>query len=117
VNFSLVPVTLRDLTDQRGRPITSVVATLQTETEAERVFANARTDENTVLEWLRRNPGISMRDIARNCGWVSDKGVENKGKVHRLLVKMSKEKPALVRQHRGKWVITNAGEEELAGEE
>jgi RecA-family ATPase len=114
VNFALQQVKIAGLTDRRGRPIVSIVATLQTDDQAETAASVARSDENVVLEWLRRHPGISLKDIALNAGWVSAQGAPNKAKVHRLLKALKAEK--LATQHRGKWLLTDAGKKELEAE-
>jgi hypothetical protein len=109
VSFSLVQVKMEDVCDRKGRPQVSIVATLQTDADAEGVLDRAITDENTVLEWLRRHPGISVRAIANNAGWP------NPSKVHRLLLKLERGKYA--DRPRGKWRITPKGERELTGED
>ena len=111
VNFRLQQVRIEGLTDRRGRPIMSIIAVLQTDAEAEDVARRAVSEENTVLEWLRRHPGIAIKDIALNAGWVGATGVPNKAKVHRLLRTLQKEK--LVAIHRGKWKLTEVGKKEL----
>jgi hypothetical protein len=113
VNFCLRQVKIAEKTDAKGRPFVSIVAALQTEEQAEKSVAQAATDENTVLERLRRNPGISVANIALNVGWVSDSGVPSKSKVHRLL--KSLERLKLTKSWRGKWQITDAGKAELSG--
>jgi hypothetical protein len=112
VTFALKPVKLANMVDGKGRPFVSVIATLQTSEEAEKAGESLTTEENTVLEQLRRYPGISVTDIARNCGWVSDKGSPQKSKVHRLLISLKDEK--LARMWRRKWLITDTGKAELA---
>lgn len=112
VNFALQQVRINGLTDRRGRPIMSIIANLQTDDQAEDAARRALSDENTVLEWLRRHPGISVADIARNAGWLSDnKSQPLKSKAHRLLKALKADK--LATQHRGKWLITEAGKKEL----
>ncbi len=117
VSFGLHQVKAADLMDRKKRPIMSIVAALLTDEQAERAAQTVMSDENVVLEWLRRYPGISLKDIATNAGWVSDTHVANKAKVHRLLKGLKAEK--LVIQRRGKWEITDAGKKELGqkGEE
>jgi hypothetical protein len=112
VSFSLRPVTLHHLKDAKGRPFISIVAAPQTDEQAEATTKKVLTDENTVLEWLRRHPGISLRNLARNIGWMTAKGEPNAWKVNRLLKALKTDK--LVQQHRGKWQLTKAGEAELA---
>jgi RecA-family ATPase len=113
VNFSLKQVKIDGLADAKGRPFISIVATLQTAEQAEGATQQALSEENTVLEWLRRQPGITVRNIATNAGWVSEKGVASTSKVHRLLKNLNRDK--LARNWRGKWIITDSGKTELDG--
>jgi hypothetical protein len=71
LNFALQQVKIASFVDQRGRAIVSIVATPQTDIQAEDAARRAHGDENTVLELLRRHPGISIKDIAMNAGWMS----------------------------------------------
>ena len=93
----------------------SVVATLQTSEEAEQIVQHAITDENTVLEWLRRTPGISVRNIAANAGWLSEKGTPNIWKVQKALKSLKADKLAKI--FRKKWAITDLGKKALRGED
>ncbi len=111
VTLGLTPVIIADKTDRKGRHFVSVVATLQTTEQAEKEIRGTLSDENTVLELLRQNPGISVADIAMNAGWISSKGTPAKSKVHRLLLNLKKDN--LVRMFRKKWRITETGEKEL----
>jgi RecA-family ATPase len=113
VNFTLKQVKLENMQDAKGRRFVSIVATLQSEEQSEKAIGQAAQDENTVLEHLRRTPGISIANVAANAGWVSETGVPNKAKVHRLLKSLAKDK--LAKFWRGKWQITTAGEAELSG--
>ena len=99
--------------DAKGRHFVSIVATLQSEEQSEKAIGQATLDENTVLEHLRRTPGISIANIAATVGWVNEKGVPNKAKVQRLLKSLARNK--LVQNWRGKWQITAAGKAELSG--
>lgn len=111
VTFALKPVKLANMMDAKGRPFISVVAALQTSEETERAVDHVTTEENTVLEWLRRSPGISLRDIAVNAGWVNEKGHANRAKVQRLLAGLKDDK--LAGTWRRKWRITDLGKAEL----
>jgi RecA-family ATPase len=113
VNLSLKQIKLDKLQDAKGRPFVSIVATLQTEEQAEKAIRQSTLDENTVLEWLRREPGISIANIAANAHWVNEKGMPNKAKIQRLLKSLATNK--LVKSWRGKWQITDAGKAELKG--
>jgi hypothetical protein len=114
VKFALQQVKITSLQDQRGRPIVSVVATLQSADQADAAETRAVCDENTVLDMLRRCPGISIRNIALNAGWTTQAGSPHTSKVHRLLLALERDK--LVTRHRRKWKITEAGKKELAAE-
>jgi hypothetical protein len=111
VSFALKQIKVDGLADSRGRAIMSIIAALQTDDEAEALAGRLRSDENCVLEWLRRHPGISIKDIATNAGWLSPAGTPHKGKVHRLLKTLRQDK--LVTLHRSKWVLTEAGKREM----
>jgi RecA-family ATPase len=114
VNFGLHQVKIQKLLDQRGWPIVSVVASIQTTDQAEAAEKAIQADEDNVLELMRRHKGISQRDIATNAGWVNDKGVPNNAKVHRLLKALQRDK--LVKMYRGKWCLTDAGKRETEAE-
>ena len=114
VSFGLNSVVLDDKRDAKDRPLVSVVATLQTAEQVEAAMKVAISDENAVLEWLRRYPGISIKDLALNLKWVSPLGVPQKSKVHRRLQALKDLK--LAKFWRGKWVITDAGMAELRDE-
>jgi hypothetical protein len=114
VSLSLKQVKLDKLRDAKGRAFVSVVATLQTEEQAEKAIRQTTLDENTVLEWLRREPGISLANIATNAHWTNDKGTPNRPKVQRLLKSLAALK--LVKNWRGKWQITDAGRAELSAD-
>ena len=77
VDFALQQIKIDSLADSRGRFIMSIVAALQTDDEAETVASKVREDENCVLEWLRRQPGISLSGIATKVGWNTPKGLPN----------------------------------------
>jgi RecA-family ATPase len=114
VNFKLEQVKIACLSDRRGRPIMSIVARLQSDDEADAASRKAMREENTVLELLRRYPGITVKDIAINAGWVGNTGVPNKAKVHRLLNGLKKDK--LVKLERRKWTLTETGQREVKRE-
>ncbi len=110
VSFALVQVKIAALLDQKGRPIVSIVATLQTAGQAEDAAKQTLGDENTVLELMRRHPGISQRNLATEAGWVNEKGAPSTSKVNRLLHALKKDK--LVKLYRGKWCLTDTGKKE-----
>ena len=99
VSFALQQVKIAKLLDQKGRPIVSIVATLQTADQAEIAAKQALGDEDNVLELMRRHPGITQRAIATEAGWVNDKGVPNAAKVNRLMKSLQRDK--LIKRYRG----------------
>lgn len=113
VTFALTPVTLSDKVDAKGRPLASVVATLRTSEEADQSLKTVITNENMVLTRLSMYPGVSIKELAIQLGWVSIAGVPNKAKVQRILRDLLAIK--LVKFWRGKYLITDAGEAELKG--
>jgi hypothetical protein len=114
ISFSLSQVKIAKLKDSKDRPIISIVAALQTDSEADAAAGRALSDQDKVLEMLRCHPGISVREIANSAGWISETGSPHKGKVHRILLALKQDK--LATQQRGKWKITEAGKRELKPE-
>jgi AAA domain len=111
VHFYLHSVKLEGVTDAKGRSLFSIVAEHQSDESAENANKQAISNENAVLKHLNDQPGISIGDIAQKAGWVNSKGEPMKARVQRALVGLKKEK--LVRLYRKKWVITDAGKQEL----
>jgi hypothetical protein len=115
-DFDPLPFTLRAirvpaLVDAKKRPLVSVVADIQSPESAANMSKQAVSDENTVLFWLRERPGSSLADIAEQAGWLNDRDLPLKAKVQRCLERLKADK--LVRIHRRKWMITDAGKAEL----
>ena len=92
VSFALRQVKFPNPLDQKQPPIVSIVATLQTAVQAEDAAKQTLGDENTVLELMRRHPGISQRNLATEARWVNDKGIPNNAKVNRLLQVLKRDK-------------------------
>ena len=116
VNFALKPVKLAGVIDKKGRPFFSIVATVQTDEQAETADKRAANEQTNVLEWLRRDPGISLAAIADKLNWTAKDGAPDKSKVHRIIEQLAKRKPALAeRGIKGKWKVTKDGVKELEG--
>ena len=111
VTFALTPVKLIGKEDRKGRPFMSVVAVAQSDEQAEKKLSKAISDENVVLELLRRYPDTTTRAIAENAGWTDRDGKPLPSKVHRLLKSLRTNQ--LVKHWRGKWVITDLGKAEI----
>jgi hypothetical protein len=114
VTFALQQVKIAGLMDARGRPVVSIIATLQTYDQAEAAARTARSDEDTVLELLRRHPGISIRAVCTEASWLSPAGSPLISKVQRLIKSLKADK--LVALHRGKYRLTEAGKKEVSAE-
>ena len=110
--FVLRPTKVPGIADAKGRPLISVVAQIQSPEGAANAAKQAASDENTVLYWLNKQPGISLAGIATESGWVNEQGTPSKAKVQRCLERLKIDK--LVRVHRGKWVITTNGKSEIS---
>ena len=112
VDFALKQVALADKKDRKGRSFMSVVATLQTDEQADNAVVAKTTDENTVLGWLHHEPGISLGNLAYRAHWLTGPDNKpNKSRVQRLLEALAQDK--LVRKFRNKWEITPLGRAEI----
>jgi hypothetical protein len=114
VTFALQQVKIAGLIDAKGRHVVSIIATLQTYDQAEAAARTARGDEDTVLELLRRHPGISIRAMCTEASWVTSAGSPLVSKVQRLIKSLKADK--LVAMHRGKYRLTEAGKKEVSAE-
>ncbi len=111
-HFEPVTLTLRNYTllgyaQPDGDPITTVVADVTSDDQAEDIEDAARTDEDSLLIALADDPAGSVRDLAERCGW---KG--GKMRVSRLLARLQADQ--LIRQYRRRWKLTKRGEDEAA---
>lgn len=111
IPFILRPVRVPTLTDAKKRPLVSVVAEIQSPEGAANHAKQALSDEDAVLFWLKARPGASLADIARETGWINERGDPLKARVQRCLERLKADK--LVKIHRRKWVITDGGKAEL----
>lgn len=111
IPFTLRPIRVPGLADAKKRPLVSVLAEIQSPEGAANTAQQATSDENAVLFWLRQRPGCSLANIATEAGWVNERGQPTKAKVQRCLERLKVDK--LVKIHRGKWQITDAGKAEL----
>jgi hypothetical protein len=115
VSFGLKEITLADKVDRKGRPIKSVVATLMTQEQVEDAHHKINEDSRTVLEHLRRSPGISLAQIAATVGWLTAKQAPDRMKAHRLIKRLADHKLVDKTLDDTVWKITKAGEALLGG--
>jgi hypothetical protein len=110
LTYDLRPVPT-GLLDKHGRPFMTVVAEPISSEAAAHAAKQTRADENAVLYWLNQRPDISLRELAREAGWVNDAGIPNFSKVRRHLQQLTTDR--LVRVFRGKYLLTETGKIEL----
>jgi AAA domain len=117
LSFKVEPITKADkLRDSKGRQMPTVRAVPISQAEEERVEFRAADDENLVMEHLLRLPEQnSQAGIAAALGWRMKSGEPHKVRVARILERLSKQKPALIRMERGpkgpQPVLTEKGKE------
>lgn len=118
LTFNLERVTLPELCDTWGRPLKTVLAYPVSEDEAEQARSAAFSDENAVLRVLSTANGeaVSIRDIARQCGWMNERNEPNRSKVLRVLDKLREQRMARQDRDNGSWKITKLGSADVAGE-
>lgn len=114
MQFRLAAWTMGQYSDMEGRKLTSVVAELMDDKAVEQAEAKRNEDENRLLYALLHHPKESLAGWADACGWrYSDPLKPNKQKVKRTLDALAKDR--LVKQYRGRWVLTDSGKREAEG--
>jgi hypothetical protein len=101
------------LTDERGRPETTIVAEPMSEEAVADHTKQSLANEDVVLRALRDQPGRSLAQVARDVGWVSDDGMPEKWRVQRAIASLADDK--LIQQMRkgAPWTLTEKGEEAI----
>jgi len=114
--FQLRSVVLEGIVDQWGDPLPSVVAVPITEKEAEAHKRKQWENENLLVYVMAESPKGSVRDWARSCSWLDERGEPQGWRVSRLLKSLADKaltNPPLVRKTRGdRWALTEAGKTE-----
>lgn len=111
IRFELYGVELSEFADAKGRPTLSVAARYRPDVRAEQTNARDLGDEHRLLFALWKMPGASVRDLARQCGWVNAKGEPNSTRADRRLKSLQAKR--LVEQDRnGHWRLTEQGKRE-----
>lgn len=110
ITFRLEKITTPALIDKKGRQVPTVRAVAFSEHEEAQTSLHAREDEDRLLVAMRGNADCSVADLARTCGWILQSGEPYKSKVHRLLERLDKSKPKLLKKGRGdRWQLTEEG--------
>lgn len=113
INFVLKVVQPFALKDAKGRQMPTVVAEHVSEDAfRKRVQDNGTDQDKVMIMLLSRRGDISIAEIAKTIGWVSDKGLPQKSKVARLLQQL-REAKLVVTNRFGKSVLTKAGKAEI----
>jgi hypothetical protein len=97
--------------DKKGRDVVTIVARPIDDFEAANRAAQARANEDAVLQLLQTHPGWSYAEMAQSIGWTDDNDKPQKWKVGRIVKKLEKDR--LIKSVRGKWRLTDAGTEAL----
>ena len=101
--------------DTKGRRVPVPFYRLVDDEEAERQRRQDWTEENRLIYEMSLNATGSQSDWAKSCQWFSKDGDPRKDKVNRLLRRLEKARPPLVKQSRaGRWSLTDAGKKEAA---
>lgn len=113
ISFRLEIVTTDRLKDRKGRLVGLPYLAAISEDQAAAQARTQWTEENRLIYAMHADPKGSHAAWATSCAWVDGDGKPRKDKVSRLLRRLEKASPALVRQVRGgRWGLTTAGEKE-----
>ena len=113
MNFAKHLITSDAVMDSKGRPIPVPYFRLIDDAEADQRRHQDWTDENRLILVMYQEAKASQREWAKSCQWLDENGEPKGWYVNRLLQRLEKSKPALVRQARSKkWHLTDAGTKE-----
>jgi len=85
----------------------TVIAEPLSEAREEEMRKIARNEEDLVLKEIGNHPHSSQADIARQLGWLNQKGEIQKAKVHRIVKELKKQK--LIEETRAGLSLTEKG--------
>jgi hypothetical protein len=109
IGFAITPGTTDRLKDSKGRPIWTVTARPISEAERDAADEVGKNREGELLGVMQRMPGLSLKDLAVQLGWNSQKGEPNKTLVNRTMQALAASK--LVKIKPGEhWELTKAGQ-------
>jgi hypothetical protein len=111
IRFELVPVQLEGYEDCRGRPIWSVVARHLPEAKAEQLERREINEQDRLVIALRKWPGASVAELAREAGLLNAEGEPLKSKADRRLKTLESLQLAERNRH-GKWKLTLKGQKD-----
>jgi hypothetical protein len=114
MQFLIKTVTHQDLKDRDGRLIPTVICESISEQATQDMAAAKQNDENSVLEFISKNPTASQSSIATAMGWKLYSGEPHKSKAGRHIKALIQAK--LIKESRGRHVLTPEGAKVLKGE-
>jgi hypothetical protein len=110
MTFQIERITTPKLTDSKGRLIPTVRLGLISDSDESRRSDKRVEDENRVLAEYLAEPNLSLADIAIRLGWTFANGDPAKSRVQRIVERVAKAKPSLLKQRRNdKYELTEHG--------
>jgi hypothetical protein len=110
MTFRIEKITTTKLIDKKGRLIPTVQAVAISQIEEEKQTRSARDDEDRLLAAMAKDSDRSVAELARACGWFFKDGEPYKSKAQRVIDRMARQRPKLVKKDRQRWVLTPEGE-------
>lgn len=111
IGLQLETVTSERLKDSRKRRIPTVMASpLSRQDLAKMADVSRRREDMLLLHLAGDNSANSIAEMARALNWLSESGEPQKSVVHRVLTALKRGK--LVVLERGRWMLTEKGEQE-----
>jgi hypothetical protein len=115
MTFKLETIHSTRLIDDKGRALPTVRAIVATESEQNRQTQRVADDQDRVLAQMAYQPNQSFAEIARALDWFNGVGEPLKGRVQRVITKLEKVTPKLVKKNiRDQWELTDKGKEAAA---
>jgi AAA domain len=108
IPFELQPGQTERLTNRKGRLIWTVTARPISEHEQTNREVQTRGHEDSVLYLMKKQPGLSLAEMAKTLNWTYSNGEPHKTRVDRTLHKLKQQK--LVNRDRNGWQLTKEGE-------
>lgn len=112
VSFQLKPIKTPRLVDIKGRQFPTIEAVVVSTAEEQAAQDRDTEDEDRVIATMLALPVGSLADWAERLQWFDGTGAPYKMRVQRIINRLDKEKPRLVRKQRKLWVLTDEGKEQ-----
>lgn len=112
ISFQLKPIKTPTLVDAKGRQISTIEAVMVSTKEEEAAQDRDTEDENRVITAMLKLPEGSLADWAEHLHWSDGNNAPYRMRVQRIINRLDKEKPRLVKKQRKQWVLTDEGKEQ-----